>query len=146
MKFLMLMFVVTPFIEMYLLLEIGGYLGAWTTIGLVILTAVVGLALLRREGFRTLSRGLQQMRDRQLPAYEIVEGILLAIAGALLLTPGFVTDSFGFLFLFSIPRRTIAKKLVNRLGFENFVQSTNVDINQGKKPKGETLEGDFERR
>ena len=86
------------------------------------------------------------MRDQQLPAYEIVEGILIAIAGALLLTPGFVTDSFGFLLLFSILRRTIAKKLVNRLGFENFVQSTNLDVNREKKSKGETLEGDFERR
>ena len=146
MKLLMLAFVVTPVVEMYLLLEIGAYLGAWMTIGLVILTAVVGLSLLRQEGFRTLSRGLKQVGNRQLPAHEIVEGVLLAIAGALLLTPGFVTDGLGFMMLVPVFRRTFAEHVVKRLGVENFVHSSGEGSSPGKRSKGETLEGDFEQR
>jgi len=70
------------------------------TIGLVMLTAVVGVALLKRQGIATLTRGVQRAQQGQMPATEMAEGILLAVAGALLITPGFVTDFVGFTLLF----------------------------------------------
>ena len=90
---------------MYLLLQVGGHIGALPTIGLVMLTAVVGILLLKRQGLATLTRGLARLEQGELPASEVAEGILLAVAGALLVTPGFVTDALGFLLLFPPTRR-----------------------------------------
>ena len=103
------MFFLTPIIEMYLLIEVAGYIDAWPTIGLVMLTAVVGVALLKRQGIATLTRGVQRAQQGQMPATEMAEGILLAVAGALLITPGFVTDFVGFTLLFP-PSRKIAPR------------------------------------
>ena len=96
MKYLILIFVITPIVEMWVLIKVGGIIGALPTIGLVLLTAVIGLALLKQQGISTLMRARQRMQDGQMPAKEMVEGIFLAIGGALLLTPGFVTDTIGF--------------------------------------------------
>src|SRR5690606_19661020 len=95
-NYLFLLFVLTPIVEMWVLIKVGGVIGALPTIGLVLLTAVIGLALLRMQGFATLLRARQKMEEGQLPAKELVEGIFLAVGGALLLTPGFVTDALGF--------------------------------------------------
>ena len=84
---------------MYLLIKLGGYIGAWPTIGLVALTAVLGVALLKRQGPVAMNRVVARMQMGELPAQELVEGVLLAVAGAMLLTPGFVTDITGFLLL-----------------------------------------------
>jgi UPF0716 protein FxsA len=111
----LLVFVSAPIIEMYLLIRVGGYLGAWPTIGLVVLTAVVGIALLRFQGLATLSRGLRRLDLGEVPAREMIEGLLLAIAGVLLVTPGFVTDLLGFLLLWTPLRITVAKRLLARV-------------------------------
>lgn len=100
---------------MYLLIKVGGYLGAATTIGLVMLTAVIGVWLLKRQGLATLTRGLSRAEGGSLPAQEIAEGLLLAVAGALLLTPGFVTDGIGFALLTPVCRQAIAKRLLSRV-------------------------------
>ena len=100
---------------MYLLIEVAGYIDAWPTIALVMLTAVVGVALLKRQGTATLTRGVQRMQQGQMPATEMAEGILLAVAGALLITPGFVTDFVGFTLLFPPSRIVIAKGLMSRV-------------------------------
>ena len=75
-----LVFFLTPLVEMYILIEVGGQIGATSTVLLVVLTAVVGVAILRREGFRTLTRGLSRLDQGQVPAIEVVEGLLLAVA------------------------------------------------------------------
>lgn len=100
---------------MYLLIKVGGYIGALPTILLVMATAVVGVLLLRIQGVMTLTRGLSRLQGGELPAREVVEGLLLAVAGALLLTPGFVTDSFGFLLLIPPIRMTVAQRLLRRV-------------------------------
>lgn len=114
MRFLLLAFVVIPIIEMYFLIKVGQWLGAWPTIGLVLLTAIVGAALLRQQGFATLSRSRERLAAGQLPAREMAEGLLLAVGGALLLTPGFVTDAFGFLCLLPPTRKIMARALLAR--------------------------------
>lgn len=99
MRFLLLAFIVLPIVEMLVLLEVGSYIGAWYTIMLVLLTAVIGGALLRQQGLRTLMQANQKMQTGQMPLSEMGEGLMLAVAGALLLTPGFVTDTIGFLLM-----------------------------------------------
>ena len=100
---------------MYLLITVAGYIDALPTIGLVMLTAVIGVSLLKQQGLETLTRGTQKMRQGQLPAQELAEGLLLAVAGALLITPGFVTDVVGFLILFPPTRVLIASMLLSRV-------------------------------
>lgn len=115
MGFWLLVFFLTPIVEMYLLIEVGGYIGALPTIGLVMLTAVIGVMLLRFQGLATLTRGMGRLQGGELPAQELAEGLLLAVAGALLLTPGFVTDTVGFLLLFPPARAAVAARLLSRV-------------------------------
>lgn len=113
--FWLLIFFLTPIAEMYLLITVAGYINAWPTIGLVMLTAVIGVALLKRQGLATLTRGIGRMNAGEVPAREMAEGILLAVAGALLLTPGFITDFVGFTLLFPPTRMIIASELLKRV-------------------------------
>ena len=99
-QILLLLFLVIPVVEIYVLLQIGGVLGAVPTVGLVVLTALVGAALMRSQGFRTLSKVQGAMAAGEIPAVQLIEGAFILVAGALLLTPGFVTDAIGFAFLF----------------------------------------------
>jgi UPF0716 protein FxsA len=115
MRFWFLAFFLTPIVEMYLLIRVGGYIGALPTICLVMLTAVIGVVLLRIQGFATLTRGLGRLQSGQIPAREVAEGVLLAVAGALLLTPGFVTDTLGFLLLFPPTRAAVARRMLDRV-------------------------------
>jgi UPF0716 protein FxsA len=111
----LLVFFLTPIVEMYLLIEVGGYIGAVPTIGLVMITAVIGVALLRIQGLATLTRGVSRLNRGELPAREMVEGLLLAVAGALLLTPGFITDAVGFVLLAPPSRQLIAQYVLSRV-------------------------------
>ena len=111
----LLIFFITPIVEMYLLIEVGGYIGAWPTIALVMITAMIGVTLLRIQGLSTLTRGVGRLQGGELPAREMVEGLLLAVAGALLLTPGFVTDAFGFILLTPPLRAAIAERVLARV-------------------------------
>ena len=111
---LLLLFLAVPVAEIYVLIEVGSALGAPMTIGLVILTAVVGAALMRAEGLATIARVQQEMNTGQLPAIGIIEGALLLFSGALLLTPGFLTDAFGFILVFRPTRMAIARAIARR--------------------------------
>ena len=111
----LLIFFITPIVEMYLLIEVGGYIGALPTIALVMITAVIGVSLLRIQGLSTLTRGVGRLQGGELPAREMVEGLLLAVAGALLLTPGFVTDGIGFVLLTPPLRSAIADRVLARV-------------------------------
>ena len=93
---------------MYLLITVGSYIGALWTILCVMATAVIGVTLLRWQGIATLQRGMTRVSSGELPGQEIAEGMMLAVAGALLLTPGFVTDSIGFLLLMPPVRAALA--------------------------------------
>jgi len=114
MRFLLLLFIVIPIAEMWVLIEVGSEIGALNTIFLVFLTAVVGLALLRKQGLDTLLRMNQRVEQGQLPAGEILEGVALAVGGALLLTPGFITDSIGFLCLVPVTRKLLLASFLHK--------------------------------
>jgi len=113
-RILLLLFLVIPVIEIYLLIQIGGYLGAGTTIFLVVFTAVLGAWLLRLQGFSTLRRVQKSMARGEIPAIEMLGGILLLLSGALLLTPGFFTDTIGFLMLLPTIRRGLVIWFLSR--------------------------------
>ena len=115
MRFLFLLFVVMPVVEMWLLITVGTEIGAMATIGLVLLTAVVGAKLLREQGFATLWRGQRKLEEGKLPAQEIVEGIILAVSGALLLTPGFITVVIGFAGLIPPIRALFVSRLISKM-------------------------------
>jgi len=109
-----ILFLVIPIAEIYLLLEVGGLIGALPTIILVVLTAVIGAGLLRQQGLSTLARLQHNMAQGKIPAQEMIEGVLLAVGGALLMTPGFVTDTIGFLCLLPFTRKLIAQNIMRR--------------------------------
>ena len=123
---------------MYILIEVGGIIGSWPTIALVVLTAVIGVGLIRAQGFATLMRGIARLNAGELPATEMVEGVMLALAGALMVTPGFVTDTAGFVLLTPRVRRRLAAELLRR-----FVPVAGANSDN---PEGRTIEGRFRRR
>jgi UPF0716 protein FxsA len=152
-RFLLFFFIVVPLSEMMLLFEVSDRIGALPTLSLVVLTAVIGVQILKRQGLSTLLRANQRLQSGQLPAQEIVEGMMLAGAGALLLTPGFITDSIGFAFLTGPVRRSLARKIiksgiVNTMGGGSqgssfsFWSSTGAG-NFEAGAEGSTLEGEY---
>ncbi len=139
-RLLILLFLLIPLIEIYLLIEIGSAIGAVATIFLVIFTAVVGAYLLRLQGFATFRRMQANMSEGVLPAQELIEGLMLLIAGFLLLTPGFFTDIVGFALLIPATRKWISLKIMERSIVATDEQS------QGKPPESpRTLEGNYHR-
>jgi UPF0716 protein FxsA len=114
-RYLLLLFIVMPVLEMWLLITVGSEIGALLTIGLVLLTAFVGAALLREQGFATLWRGRQKLQEGKLPAKEMGEAIILAVSGALLLTPGFVTDVIGFAGLIPPIRALLVSRILSKM-------------------------------
>ena len=117
-----LAFLIVPIVEIYLFIEVGGVIGAPATIGIVLLTAIVGAWLFRAQGLSTLARARSSMKQGQLPAMELLEGPLLLLAGAFLLTPGFFTDALGFILLIPSSRRGMIQWIVRR-GAVRFSQS-----------------------
>jgi len=111
-RFLFLFFIAVPLVEMLLLFEVSDQIGGLSTLGLVVATAVIGVQVLKQQGIATLTRANARLSSGELPAQEIIEGMLLAAAGALLLTPGFITDTLGFVFLAGPLRRLIAARLL----------------------------------
>lgn len=115
MRFIFLCFLVVPIVEMLVLLKVGSFIGAFYTVALVLMTAVIGVSLLKRQGLSAFVRANQKMQAGQMPVAEMGEGLMLAVAGALLLTPGFVTDGIGFMLLTPSVRQFLAAKWVNAM-------------------------------
>ena len=139
------LFVLIPIIELYVLIKVGSYIGALSTVGLVLLTAVIGVNLLRHQGISTLNQVQAQMQHGEIPAREMLEGMLLFFAGAMLLTPGFVTDTFGFLLMIPPLRKVIALWLLEHSGWIVKVQTRTHNNDKGSHAN-RTLEGDYKRR
>jgi len=112
---LFLIFAVVPLIELGILIEIGSHIGVLNTITLVILTAVVGAYMVRQEGLGVLYRIQKNMNEGQFPADELINGAMILVAGALLLTPGVFTDIIGFLMVFPASRNFIRKFITKYL-------------------------------
>ncbi|MEG7569717.1 FxsA family protein [Vibrio cholerae] len=148
---LLFLFIAIPVIEIALFIQVGGVLGVWPTIALVLLTAIVGASLVRSQGLQTLLTVQQRLAQGQLPAQQILEGVMLAVAGVLLLTPGFFTDILGMLVLLPAPRAYLAKQLMSRVVVGN-IHASGAGFEQPNpfhdraNPNGTTYEGEFERR
>lgn len=124
---LLALFIGLPLVEIYLFIKLGGFIGAFTTVLLIIATALLGVSLLRTQGFNTMAKFQQQVASGQLPADTMLEGVALLIGGALLLTPGFLTDSLGLMCLIPVTRRTLIAWLLKNMtlstvGFNNHSQ------------------------
>jgi len=111
---LLLVFVLVPLVEIYLLIKVGSVLGALPTVLLVVATAVIGVALLRYQGLYTLARVNDAMNRGELPAQPMMEGAVLLVCGALLLTPGLLTDVLGFLGLVPGVRRWLVSNFLKQ--------------------------------
>lgn len=156
---LLLLFIFVPIIEIGLFIQVGGFLGLWPTIALVLVTAFVGASLVRSQGLQTLMSVQGRLQQGELPAQQILEGVMLAVAGVLLLTPGFLTDALGMLVLLPAPRAAIAKYLMSKMvvksvGGNSFHGSFNSE-QFGQNPfhrdpfenkDGSTFEGEYERK
>lgn len=146
-----LLFVIIPLVELYLIIEVGSYIGALWTVLIVISTAVIGVNLLRMQGFSTLKRAQQNMERGAMPAMEMMEGIVLAVGGALLITPGFLTDTLGFICLIPFTRQALIRGFIKRgsvkmHGFQGHSSYRSSSESQQKPKDGRTLEGEFQRK
>lgn len=136
-----------PLIEIGLFIEIGGFIGLWPTLALVVLTAAIGSWQLRAQGLATLARGRQQLDRGELPTRELFDGFCLVIAGALLLTPGFMTDAVG-LALFVPPfrdalRRFLASRMKPATETRMWVDGEEVHPGQRRPDGGRVIEGEY---
>ena len=137
-------FITIPLVEMIILIEVGGLIGAIPTVALVVLTATIGLWLLKLEGIATLARVQEKLNQGQIPETELLEGIMLLVGGALLLTPGFITDAMGFTCLLPGLRRPIARWIIR----QGILKAMNVSgksfrTDQPSQTGGTTIDGDF---
>ncbi|NIY75060.1 FxsA family protein [Thalassospira sp. HF15] len=119
-------FVAMPIIEIAVFIQAGELIGLWPTIGVVVLTAIIGTSLMRAQGLQTLAKAQSQMDQGEMPIGALFDGICILVAGVLLLTPGFVTDTFGFLLLVPPLRQLIGAKVIMKL-----VQSGNIRTSFG---------------
>ena len=131
MNTVLLTIILVPIVEIYLFIKIGGQIGAFNTISLIFITAIVGIIYARYEGLNTLKSGISQLVKNELPAYEIVSGATIALSAMMLIIPGFATDTLGFLLLFPLSRKLILGKFLSK-----FKKETTT-----KKPY---IEGEFE--
>ncbi|MFQ5488971.1 MAG: FxsA family protein [Gammaproteobacteria bacterium] len=138
-RILLILFLTIPLLEIYLLIKVGSIIGALPTVFLVVFTAVVGALLLRIQGFATLRRVQATLARGELPAIEMLEGLVLLISGALLLTPGFFTDIVGFLCLIPSLRRRLILWLLEHSFFGGGMSPPPSGGSQGPR----TIEGEF---
>ena len=120
-----------PLIEIYLFIKVGSYIGAFNTISLILITAIIGIIYARYEGFNTLRSGMSQLIKNQLPVYEMISRATLAFAALLLILPGFATDFIGLLLIFPLTRRLLFKKVSKKYSTQN-------------KKKQDFINGEFE--
>ncbi len=138
-QILFLFFLLVPFVEIYLLLQIGDIIGVWSTIFLVVFTAVLGAWLLRQQGFATWQRFQNSLAQGVVPAFEMIEGPILLVGGALLLTPGFFTDVLGFACLIPQARRKLAQYII-----ENHMLQNGGPFRQ-QNAENDVLEGEYKK-
>ena len=115
----LLLIILIPLVEIYLFIKIGSQIGAFNTISLILLTALLGVWYARYEGFNTLKSGISQIMKNEVPLYEIVSGAALAIAALMLILPGFATDLMGLLLIFPLSRKLILGKFANKYSKKN---------------------------
>jgi len=130
MNTILLFLVAVPAIEIYVMIKIGQNIGALTTVSLIFATAFIGIYLAKIEGLNTLRSGIYNLYKNKIPLFELISGASIALAAMLLITPGFITDTIGFILLFPPTRKIII----------NFFLKKNIPI---KKSKDDFIEGEI---
>lgn len=143
MKHLFYFLLAIPVIEILVLIELGSYLSTYSIILLIICTAAIGLFLVKRAGLHTLTKGRNKLQNGELPQAEVLEGLLLMIAGALLLTPGLLTDSIGFLILVPFFRKAIANYSLKKIIPSIISTNPSKDGTTQWQSKTTIIEGEF---
>jgi len=140
MNSVVLAIILVPIIEIYLFIKIGSQIGAFNTISLIFITAIIGIIYARYEGLNTLRSGFSNLIKNELPAYEIISGAAIAFAAFLLIIPGFATDLIGFLLIFPLTRKLIFSKISTKFknknsGKKNYIDGEFEDINEDDERK-----------
>ena len=123
----LLLLISIPLIEIYLFIKIGSYIGAFNTVSLILITAIVGIIYARYEGFNTLRSGISQLIKNEIPVYEIISGAALAFAALLLILPGFATDLMGLILIFPPTRKLILKNFSKKYTSKNQKKKDYID-------------------
>ena len=129
----LLLIIGIPLIEIYLFIKIGAKIGAFNTVSLILITAIIGVWYARYEGFNTLKSGISQLMRNELPFYEIISGAALALAALLLIIPGFATDLLGLILIFPPSRKLFLGKFQkkyknNKNNYEKIIDGESEDI------------------
>ena len=134
MNSIILLIFVIPIIEIYLFIKVGSQIGAFNTIYLIIITAVVGLYYAKYEGLNTLRSAVSQLVKNEIPINEIISGAALAVAALLMILPGFLTDVIGLIIIFPWTRKILLKKITikKKNNNKNFIEGEYEDIDDQK--------------
>ena len=127
MNTILLLLISIPLIEIYLFIKIGSYIGAFNTVFLILVTAIVGIIYARYEGFNTLRSGISQLIKNEIPVYEIISGAALTFAALLLILPGFATDLMGLILIFPPTRKLILKNFSKKYTSKNQKKKNYID-------------------
>jgi UPF0716 protein FxsA len=123
----LLLLISIPLIEIYLFIKIGSNIGAFNTVSLILITAIVGIIYARYEGFNTLRSGMSQLIKNEIPVYEIISGAALTFAALLLILPGFATDLMGLILIFPPTRKLILKNFSKKYTSKNQKKKDYID-------------------
>ena len=140
MNSVILTIILVPILEIYLFIKIGSQIGAFNTICLIFITAIIGVIYARYEGLNTLRSGFSQLIKNEIPAYEMISGAILAFAALLLIVPGFATDFIGFLLIFPLTRKLLLNNFSKKFKRErenknDFIEGTYEDIDDDNDRK-----------
>jgi len=127
MKLILISIILIPIIEIYLFIKIGSQIGAFNTISLIFITAIIGIYYARIEGLNTIRSGFFQLLKNEVPTYEILSGAVIAFAAFLLMIPGFVTDFIGFLLIIPFSRSIIFKNFLKKNNRQNVKKNNFID-------------------
>ncbi len=145
------LFVIVTLLEIYVLVSVGESIGGFSTILLVVITALIGSTLLKQQGWSTMAKAQNAMANGQTPAFEMMEGVVILISGVLLLTPGFITDTVGLLGLMPWSRAYFIDRVLRKNAEKVFSKNNTVFIHKSQSPekkdkdkdKKDTIEGEF---
>jgi UPF0716 protein FxsA len=140
------LFVAVPLIEIALFIQVGGLIGLWPTLAIVVLTAILGTALVRHQGTRAIGDLRHSFETLNDPGTPLAHGAMILLAGALLLTPGFFTDAMGFVLLIPGARSALMRWVAARVQVKRFSYGSGPDTPPGpdRAPPGEVIEGEYE--
>jgi len=139
-----LFFIAIPIIEVILFITVGKYIGLWNTIFIIITTGIIGAILVKSQGITILNNALEEIRSNKMPILSIFEGVAILIAGAFLLTPGFLTDTIGCVLLIPKARNIIINYITSYLKKRTIYKKKTTYYSNKEYKENKTFEGDFE--